>query len=347
MKAVGVGLILVLAAVLPALPVAASCAVTMADTSISSANGTDPAYRSFIWSRSVFEPFYFESYLPVAYEPPFTPVLKATFWSLGEGDPAFGIGNDSGIRNLVGQDLTFGYPPYPPNNPYDVFYAAQLSSDWTLPDIDGCNDMSTCTCLLLSDVDPQERHGLFALVGAATDTLNGTFFNLTGSDQLGNGLPIVLQEIPRPVVTGVVRPLADTVEITLTVPTRSGGVYEAASGAGCFCGPTEFLIRGQVLPRGSVPPVGRSLSSWPVAALAGGGAQPATPTDGSVTVEATCPAGDADVYLVTDLFFDSGFSSAFVSGNSIPVECGGNLSGEFLLDVRTSSQLPRPSGKNR
>jgi hypothetical protein len=66
-----------------------------------------------------------------------------------------------------------------------------------------------------------------------------------------------------------------------------------------------------------------------------------------VTVQATCPSGDSDVYLVTELFFDSGFSAAFVSGNSIPVECGGNLSGEFLFDVRTSSPLPRPVGKNR
>ena len=91
----------------------------------------------------------------------------------------------------------------------------------------------------------------------------------------------------------------------------------------------------------------RLLSSWPVAALAGGGGQPVTPTDGSVTVQATCPGGDADVYLVTELFFDSGFSTSFVSGNSIPVECGGNLSGEFLLEIRNSFQAPARGGKNR
>jgi len=250
---------------------------------------------------------------------------------------------NNGTRDLFPGDLAYASDPFP------VYFGAELNTDWSFMGVDAsmCPMAGGCTCLLLTDVDAQEIHGLFALVGAANDPVAGTFFNLAGSDPLGNALPIVLQEVPRPFVTNVVRPLTDTVEITLTVPTRTAGVYDAASGAGCFCGPTEFVIREQVLPRGSLPPVGRSLAAWPVAPLAGGGTQSATPTDGSVTVQATCPSGDSDVYLVTELFFDSGFSAAFVSGNSIPVECGGNLSGEFLLDVRTSSPLPRPVGKNR
>ena len=88
MKVVWVAPILVLVAGLSVPPASASCVGTMADTEIRSANGTDPAYRSFIWSQSVFDPFYFESYPPLAYQPPFTAQLKATFWSLGQGDPA-------------------------------------------------------------------------------------------------------------------------------------------------------------------------------------------------------------------------------------------------------------------
>ena len=50
---------------------------------------------------------------------------------------------------------------------------------------------------------------------------------------------------------------------------------------------------------------------------------------------------------ITELTFDSGFKSPFVSGNSIPIECGGNLSGGFLLDIRNSFQPPARGGKNR
>ncbi len=322
-------------------PAAAAC---MSSHPIRSAAGTDPADRSFIWSSTVFAPFYFPTYAPLAYVPPITSQLQASFWVSGLGDPAYGAGQDNGSRSLAADgDLAFVHD----TSPFDIYFAAELDSDWSSSGVDGCPASGGCTCLLLSDVDSQQRNGLFALVGAANDPVGGTFFNLTGSDPLGNGEPIVLQEVPRPVVTDVQRPQADTVEITVTVPGRARGVYEAASGAGCACGPTEYLIRRQIVPRDSPAPTGRAPGSWPVAPLAGGGGQTATPVNGSVTVEATCAGGDADVYLVTELFFDSGFSTAFVSGNSIPVECGGNLSGEFLLDVRNLFQQPRPRGKNR
>ena len=336
MKAIEVTLVVVLAAVLSALPATAACGVPHP---LSTANGTDPANRSFVWSATVFEPFYFPTYAPLDYQRPVTSVLEASFWISGMGSTY-----NNGTRVLYPGDLA-----YEKNMTFSVYFGAEFNADWNSMGVDPpmCPMAGGCTCLLLTDVDTPGIHGLFALVGAANDPVAGTFFNLAGSDPLGNALTIVLQEVTRPFVMNVVRPLTDSVEITVTVPTRSAGVYEAASGAGCSCGPTEFQIRQQVLPRGSVPPVGRSLSAWPLAPLAGGGAQPRTPTDGSVTVEATCSSGDADVYLVTELFFDSGFSTEFVSGNSIPVECGGNLSREYLLDVRTSSPLPRPVGKKR
>jgi len=322
-------------------PCLAVCISPMGDTSISSTNPVLPIERSFIWNAVLFKPFYFESYPPAAYQPPFSAQLQATFWSLGEGNVVDGMGNDSGSRSLVGGDLAFVTDPY-------VVFGAEFNSDWTSPGVDGCNDTSSCTCLLLSDVDPQNTDGLFALVSAATDTTNGTALNLAGTDPLGNALPIVLKSMPRPTVTDVVRPLMDTVEITVTVPTRSAGGYEAASGAGCDCGPTEYLIRAQVLPRTVDPPPDRLLSSWPLATPLGGGAQVPTPTDASFTVQASCPGGDSNVYLVTELFFDSGFSTAFVSGNSIAVECGGNLSGDPLEVIRNPTyDLPATGGKKR
>ena len=347
MKPVVVVLVLVLAAVLSALPAAAGCA----SATLSSANEADPAYRSFIWTARVFEPFYFPSYAPLDYQPPFnTSEISASFWIAGEGDPRLYYGIDNGSRVLFNAayfsagDLAFGSIPL-----YGVHFAAELNTDWNLPGVD-CDllPLGGCTCLLLNDVDSQGIHGLFALVSAVNDPAAGTFFNLAGSDPLGNAQPIVLQEIPRPVVTDVARPLPNSVEITVTVPTRSAGVYESADGTGCFCGPTNFKVRYQVLPRASVPPIGDRLpANWLLAPLPGGGAQPDNPTDGSVTLQVDCPAGDSDVYLVTELTFESGFTSPFVSGNSIRIECGGNLSGGFLLDLRNSFQPPARGGKDR
>ncbi len=341
MKPAAVVLILC-AVVVSAPPAAAGCA----SAALSSANGTDPAYRSFIWTANVFQPFYFPSYAPLDYQPPFnTSEVRASFWIAGAGDPYLGYGIDSGSRDLFAMgDLAFGTDPFP------VWFAAELNTDWSLPGVDNCDllPLGGCTCLLLSDVDSQGIHGLFALVSAVNDPAAGTFFNLAGSDPLGNAQPIVLQELPRPVVTDVARPLPNSVEITVTVPTRSAGVYESADGTGCFCGPTDFRVGYQVLPRGSVPPMGaRSPADWPLAAVPGGGAQADTPTDGSVTLKVDCPAGDSDVYLVTELTFESGFTSPFVSGNSIRIECGGNLSGGFLLDLRNSFQPPARGGKDR
>ena len=342
MKAVHAALILAAAAVSGTLPASAACGVPHP---LSTVDGADPANRSFVWTATVFDPFYFPSYPPLDYRPPFTSQLSGSFWISGQGDPSGPGGYDNGSRDLVAAgDLAFATDPFP------VYFGAELNSDWSAMGVDTpvmCPPAGGCTCLLLNDLDLQGKHGLFALVGAANDPVAGTSFNLAGNDPLGNSLPIVLREVPRPTVTDVVRPQTDTVEITLTVPTRSAAVYESASGAGCFCGPTEFLIRQQVVDRDSQPPVGRLPASWPVAPLAGGGVQAPTPTDSAVTVEATCPLGDKDVYLVTELFFDSGYSTAFVSGNSIPVECGGNLSGEYLLEVRSLFRKPRPIGKNR
>lgn len=343
MKALVSTVFLLLVPVLAGGPTQAACATSHP---LSTTGGSLPADRSFVWSSTVFDPFYFPEYAPLDYQHPISSSFVASFWVLGAGDPAPGAGYDNGTRNLYPGDLAFGSYMYP------VFPAAELSADWNSMGVDApmCPMAGSCTCLLLNDVDPPQVHGLFAIVGATTDPVNGTSFHLAGNDPLGNALPIVLREIPRPSVTSVARPQADTVEVALTVPTRTSGVYEAASAAGCSCAPTEFLIRQQDLPRGSVPPLGRDLASWSPALLPGGGVQPRTPTDGTVTIEATCSGGDTDVYLVTELFFDSGFSTSFVSGNSIAVECGGNLSGEFLSDVRDANplfELPGSGGKRR
>ncbi len=130
MKSVVLVLVLVLAAVLSALPVAASC---LTSSPLSSANGTDPANRSFIWTAAVFDPFYFTSYAPLDYQPPFTSQLGASFWIAGEGIPdTTGMGADSGTRDLVATgDLAFLMDPFP------VYFGAELNTNWDL--LNGCD----------------------------------------------------------------------------------------------------------------------------------------------------------------------------------------------------------------
>jgi hypothetical protein len=300
--------------------------------------------RSFIWTASVFAPLYFESYAPLAYRAPFTTSASASFWSAGSGDLAVGMGNDSGAFDLIAA----GGLPYDDTtySAEGVVFAAELETDWSDAMVDGCNDMSPCTCLLLSDEDPEGRSGYFALVAATADAMGDTSFNLAGTDPIGNGLPIVLQPIPFPTVSAVTLSQPDTLDITVDLPDRVVGVYEAESGAGCSCGPIGFSIYHQVVTPSSdwVPPDDRDPAAWTLAALAGGGPQGVTPLDQSVTVEVACPdPATQRVYLAAQLHFDSGFSTATVSGNSVPVDC---VDGSIPLNP-ISQRHPASSGRGR
>ena len=123
MKAIEVTLVVVLAAVPAALPATAACGVSHP---LSSANGTDPANRSFIWSATVFEPFYFPTYAPLDYQRPVTSALGASFWISGMGTTY-----NNGNRDLFPGDLA-----YDENMPFSVYFGAELNTDWTFMGVD-------------------------------------------------------------------------------------------------------------------------------------------------------------------------------------------------------------------
>ena len=303
--------------------------------------GAGPDERSFIWTATIFDPLYFPSYEPLDYEAPLTGGLTASFWAAGLGDPDPGEGYDNGSFDPSGS-LAYGV-----NVAYQVYYAAQLDADWTDPMTDNCNGPNACTCLLLEDVDPTGRDGFFALVAAKSDSAGDTSFHLAGQDPLGNAQPIVLRPIPPPTVTAVNRPVPDTVEVSVTVARRNSGVYEAVSGAGCSCGPTSFLVYEQVITRSAdwTPPTNRDLAMWTLASPAGGGSQTATPVDGSITVSVNCPTPvDERIYLAARLLFDSDFSTAQVSANSIPIDCDPSAPGD---PVRVPIPSVSPRGRKQ
>jgi hypothetical protein len=134
------------------------------------------------------------------------------------------------------------------------------------------------------------RAGYFALVAARADGLADTSFNLGGADPVGYGLPIVLQPIPVPGVTGAVSPQAGTVEITVMLGDSMAGVYEAESGAGCSCGPIEYSVYRQIVTTGAdwVPPDDRDPAAWTLATLAGAGAQTPSALGQPVTLSIDC-----------------------------------------------------------
>lgn len=330
--------ILVCAGALLAAQAGADCIGSPVLTSFA---GPDPAERSYIWTASVFSPLYFDtSYAPLDYKVPVTPNLSASFWEAGSGDPAIGAGNDNGTFDLYAAGmLSFGANP-----DYNVFYAAVLDAGWPDGEVDGCTQPNACTCLLFADQDMAGRGGYFALVAARADGLADTSFNLGGADPVGYGLPIVLRPIPVPGVTGAVSPQAGTVEITVMLGDNMAGVYEAESGAGCSCGPIEYSVYRQTVTTGAdwVPPDDRDPAAWTLATLAGGGAQAPTALGQPVTLSIDCTTPALDhVYLATRLHFDSGFASAWVSANSIPVACDGSLPLDPLSQRRRLSHQGR------
>jgi hypothetical protein len=74
--------------------------------------------------------------------------------------------------------------------------------------------------------------------------------------------------------------------------------------------------------------------------LVGGGAQPETPVGSPVTVEALCGATNVDVYLATQLTFDSGFTTDVVSANSTRIECGPNVANPTPIRPRVIPERP-------
>lgn len=244
---------------------------------------------------------------------------KGDFWALGDG----ANNNNGGFPasdwvnvNCIGPYSQGLYCYYP---------GAFVSTNWNASAaISGCvfADNATpggeCTCMLITDDDGSTTYA--ALLGARMNDLGNTFF-----DQPGNA-PLVLQPLPVPKIAGAIRneTTLNLDSITVTIDAGELGAVEYLKDM-CNCGNTSFLVRGQLLPRDSDPPTNRETASWPLLALAGGGMQTPTDSAASVDVESMCGGSDTDLWLATELIFDSGFETRTVSGNATKIECGPNL----------------------
>ena len=330
-------------------PTHASCA------SSSTITTTGPAGQSFI-VNTAFQNFpiiagvtyagtgpygpYVYSFDPLFPVPtPLSPAATISFWALGSGDPAIGIGDDNGAYDLIAGG-GFSYTGSLPTSTFGGYLqAGTIATNWNDPNVEGCLfnagataafDGDECTAVLLSDQDGSV--GEFALVTAQVGASGSTSLSQPGSDGFGNSSPIILKPLPAPTVTdpeldgeidGIIIQANDDLVVELTLPAPTEGLYEDPA---CGSAASGFRIFHYTVPRGSMPPTDATIVSggWLLPDLASGFPQGVTPLGTAVRVHIPCGASNTDVYLGAQLVFDSGFATSVIGPRpSNPADVGG------------------------
>jgi len=327
-------------------PVDASCLTTAIITTI------DPGGTSFVFTPTFAEHpnFTYGYYGPANFSfdplnpavPPLGPGANITFWRLGTGDPVGGSGDDNGVYDMIATGGFFftGYGPGVGTYLTGGYLrGGQINGSWLPGGIDGCVGTASCMCMLITDQDGPR--GFWATAGGMSDANVNTSMNRGGTDGNGNNLPIILVDIAAPSINGSRRlPGTFDVDLDISVGAPTAGNYAVD---GCACGPTGFRVLQQIVMRGAMPPSDRSVG-WAEPLTDLGAAQTDTALGGQVTVRSLCGSSNTDVYLTTQLVFDSGFQTSVVSGNSTRVECGPTLAdpNDRPTNTRPGNDRPRP-----
>jgi hypothetical protein len=341
-KVLTVAAVLVVALSLSA-PVGADCGATALISTIAPGGNTFVFNPTFASHYS----FFYGPYGPAVFsydiaDPAPTPLSAAasiTFWAVGTGDPAVGMGDDNGAVDIIANGgFYFGGYTYSSYIPGGYLQAGNVFSNWQ-GGVDGCVEGLNCMCVLFSDQDGDA--GFFAISGGQSAANFDTSINLGGSDGNGNNLPIALVSIAAPSITGSVRDTGTfNVNLDVGAAAPAGGSYVQD---GCNCGPTGFKVLQSIVPRGNMPPSDRGNAAWTEPTLGDGtSAQPVSAFGSTVSIRSSCGTSDTDVYLTTSLQFDSGFGTDVVSGNSSRVECGPNVANP--LDNNPSADRPGNRG---
>jgi hypothetical protein len=249
-----------------------------------------------------------------------TPAFKGTFWHVGNGNPAIGLGNDSGIY-----DQSFWTPAISPGYPL-----AGFNGGWNPPTIqkpDGCPDVpqpgspaAKCMAILLEDVD-SEGAPVFALLTAPANAQANYDFNQ------GDGTPpINLAPLPKVAIVNSVRQGGGTgvaLSVLLDGAGLQDGLYINSSGdcAAVGGGGTSLIAGYRTRFKTQVsdtPPEDENTAGWPDC---GSGV---TPLGQPGNCSVPC-AGDTNVFVSYSLVFDSGFELGIVGAPSTRAECGPNL----------------------
>lgn len=266
--------------------------------------------------------------------------IDSSYWALGFGDPAALSGDDNGT--LQDSDAGAGNPA---GWLRDYGIGTYLTGTWADDGrIDGCIDGKIATgktaevmVVGFSDADNAGSTGYFAAVATSRVPGNATQFDFANDV----GTDVNLVAIPAPSVTGSTKVSNTERQVTLAPVARPDAGFYAGNGVSA-----SDVIAGIRLYKNeqafSNPPAGgpttRDAAAW---TAVGGTLAFGAPN----TVNLTC-SSDVNIYLAYTIVFDSGFETAKVSANGLPVACGPNLADpgnrQFKLIDRKDRQL-RPN----
>ena len=251
-----------------------------------------------------------------------SPNFAGDFWILGEGDPAIGVGVDSGgfpaLQDDPAQMYGSGWLRL------DLGYATSLETTWAADvRIDDCPDDvgNGCMALLLRDWTPAVPSeggapgtSYFRLTTQASNALFNYEFRSADAEQR-------LVEMPRASVVSIVEagPGFDVTVATPVVPAEAIELDPDCPFA------TEMIVGYRVwerrLPVGSAPLSRDPAHGW---AIPPGGESPdgsALPLGTDATLQLPCAAVELDAWLAVEFEFESGFRS-FLGASSDPIRLG-------------------------
>lgn len=337
------GLVLVMGLVANLMPAAASCGGARAVTSVVGATATN-----FFTPGNPFTPT--GNYPVTPYGGSTTYYTNGIFWSFGGGNPAYGLGNDSGY--FKGESVVLGPTTWLGggyNGGFPLFLGGPFGH-WQIPGVDGCIDLDgsnaagadaqECNVVLLTD--EANTTGYFAALSVAPNA--GADFVYNSS----TGFPAVIDmaPIPKPTILNSVT-VGNTINITATVvtaPVPANGFYFQCQAANLLLGykiyarqfpghntPKPIQVNTREIDQTFGPPLAPWIPKTPNLIPVG---QPAN-------FQLDCAAsGDTDFYLCSTLLFGgtapgaAPFEMKSCSMNSTKVECGPNMANPEPSELR-------------
>jgi hypothetical protein len=262
-----------------------------------------------------------------------TASILGSFWSLGYGNPAPGLGNDNGSRS-AGEHWLFGESS-----------GIYLAGYWNDPGVDGCiageipsGETSEIMAMELSDTDIFNQEGFFAAAAVARHPASNPEFDFSGGIQRD----IVMAPIPLPKI-GVA-----------TFSASSQPVYPQDVSPGFYSDgavtQSQVIVGYRVYYQEGIPPPNRRRSAWtafsPVVPLG----QPYVRSDCFC-----CGGWPMIMTFAVSLVFADGFETDYLSrqktihacipensqdidgDGDIPVEYGGGDCNDFDDTIYTNS----------
>jgi hypothetical protein len=237
--------------------------------------------------------------------------LEAAFWELGKGNPAVGVGNDSGYLpptawlslHLVPQ-WHHGWTTDCPSG-FDTYQGPGINGDWLTAGTDGCIKRNSCMGVLFNDLHEGRGHFYFATSRDEGGQYSDPAF------QFGRGELVYLRgpevRIHSPA----------TAEVIISTPSmfdlRHGFSLDEECDSDVVVG---YQLYQQVVPEGGAPPEKQRFEAW-------SRVESPLPLGASIPFSIGCGEFEGVVYLAGGIVFDSGFETVYLSEPVGPLPCLG------------------------